>query len=85
MSAQDDSSTLNVTMNAIPPVSFGIGLQGELVIDWIAGMSPDGHSIRTHVVIPPESIKTLRRCLDETQTIQETPPRCGQPPLGGPG
>jgi hypothetical protein len=53
-------------MDAKPPFTFGIGLQGELVV----GFSLSG--LPMFLVIPAEELETLRRGLEQSRTIQET-------------
>ena len=60
-----------VSINAQPPFDFGIGLQGELIISWVAGGLPDGTSLRMHLSVPAEELPVLRRGLDESKSIQK--------------
>lgn len=61
----------NITAN--PPFTFGIGLQGELIIGFVGGyLPPDNTPIRLHLSIPSEELPILRNGLNESKTIQET-------------
>jgi hypothetical protein len=74
MSDQDENgaSPLPTTWwDAQGPFSFALTTEGALTVEWwlrIAGGPP----LRIGVVIPPEEVKTLRRGLQESETIQET-------------
>lgn len=71
MPANEETSTIDQTLLAQSPLTFGIGSEGELVIGWTVGEAEDGRTIRLYVVIPAGSIESLRHYLQETQTSQE--------------
>jgi len=79
--AEDDDASLGVTIVANPPFTFGIGLQGELLIGWVQAILPDGRPLRAHLVIPAEELPRLQRGLEQSKTIRETlaakPPKQG--------
>ena len=55
-----------MTIDAKPPFTFGIGLQGELLIGFsLAGLS-------AHLVIPAGELEGLRLGLENSKTIRET-------------
>jgi hypothetical protein len=61
------------------PIIFGLTTTGDLTVEWevvVPGSSlTPGIELRRSrlgIVIPAEESKTLRRHLEETQTIQET-------------
>jgi hypothetical protein len=56
----------SIGLDAQPPFTFGIGLQGELQI----GFSLSGVSV--FLLIPAEELGTLQRGLNDTQTIRDT-------------
>ena len=70
--SEENQSEHGVSINAQPPFMFGIGLQGEIIISWLAGNLPDGVNLRMHLSIPAEELPVLRRGLDESKSIQET-------------
>jgi hypothetical protein len=60
--------------DAQPPFTFGLTVTGDLTVEWefrVAGV-PNLSVLRMGVVIPAAEVRTLRRCLAESQTIQET-------------
>ncbi len=57
------------------PISFALTTKGELTVEWghfVVPGSPDSPVVRMGFVIPAEEVQTLRQCLVESQTIQET-------------
>ena len=61
------------------PLEFGLTTKGELTVEWelVLPQSPllsqtELARSRLGIVIPAEQVKTLRRCLEESRTIQET-------------
>jgi len=59
-------TTAGITIDAKPPFTFGIGLQGEVIV----GFSLSG--LPAHIVIPSTELETLRNGLEQSRTIQET-------------
>jgi hypothetical protein len=66
-------------LSAGRPLEFGLTTEGELTVEWelVLPQSPllsqtELPRSRLGIVIPAEEVKILRRCLEETQTIQET-------------
>lgn len=66
MIADPENQTNGFTLDAKPPFTFGIGLQGELVVGFYL------QGIPAYVVIPASELKTLRNGLDQSKAIQET-------------
>ncbi len=64
--SENEQSTQNITFDAKPPFTFGLGLQGELLI----GFSLSGLS--ANLVIPAEELDRLQRALEQSKTIRET-------------
>jgi hypothetical protein len=69
-----------VSINAEPPFTYGIGLQGELIISWKVGNLPEHLPLRMYLSIPAEHLPGLRRGLEETRAVQET--LAAKPPTG---
>lgn len=65
MSANDENPS-GITIDAKPPFTFGIGLQGEVIV----GFSLSG--LPAYLVIPATELETLRNGLDQSKMIQET-------------
>ena len=57
---------IGITLDAKPPFTFGLGMQGELQV----GFSLSG--VPMVLVIPAEELKTLQRGLEQSKTIRET-------------
>jgi hypothetical protein len=55
-----------ITLDAQPPFTFGLGLQGELQIGFVLS------GVSAFLVIPAEELGTLQRGLNDTQTIRDT-------------
>lgn len=68
----EQNNTLQLTMPSQPPYSYGIGLQGELIIGFVAAHLPNGSEVRTHLVLPQEELEKLRHFLNQTTDIQKT-------------
>ena len=66
---------MNSRIDVHPPFSFGLTAKGELVVEWAQPVALgvlDVPVIRISIVIPAEEVRTLRLCLEESRTIQET-------------
>ena len=59
----------SMAVDAVGPFTFGIGLQGEVVVGY--HLRQTGDLLKFHLVIPPQEVQVLRRCLSEGR-IQET-------------
>lgn len=67
-----DNEAPSGTLIAEPPFSFGIGLQGELIIGFVGGyLPPDGQPLRLHLTIPAEELATLLSGLQQSQAIRD--------------
>jgi hypothetical protein len=59
-------------IDARPPFVYALTTKGELTIEWGIDLPLGAPQVRMGVVIPAGEVETLRRCLEVTQTIQET-------------
>jgi hypothetical protein len=70
--AEDDIDNKGASINAWPPFTFGIGLQGELIIGFVGGyLPPDGKPLRLHLSVPTAELPTLIRGLNESKDIRD--------------
>lgn len=70
---EDDAKEHGATLTAHPPFSFGLGLQGELIIGFVGGyMPPDNTPIRMFLTVPAEELPALQRGLNESKGIRDT-------------
>ncbi len=68
---EDDIKKQGASINAQPPFTFGIGLQGELIIGFVGGYIPPNNTpIRLHLSVPAEELPILLRGLTESKDIR---------------
>ena len=69
---EDNVKNKGASLNAGPPFTFGIGLQGELIIGFVGGyLPPDNTPIRMHLSVPAAELPTLLRGLTESKDIRD--------------
>lgn len=61
-----DNENKGMTLDVQLPFNFGISPQGDLNIGFYLSGIP------TYIVVPSNEVKTLRNCLNQCKTIQET-------------
>lgn len=73
-----EQKEIGLTMPSQGPYSYGIDLQGNLVIGFVSGYLPGPIPVKTHLVLPTEELDNLRSFLNQTKEVQlalsEKPP-----------